>query len=100
MQFAEEMARQEYVPGTYMHDLLSTARDELDALAQQIEKTKDVDSAARSEAAAACRRMTAIIRDADHGGAMPDTGALRAIERRLRDAAQGARGGEPGRRAL
>ena len=100
VQFAEEMARQQYVPDTYMHYLLSTARDELDALAQQIEKTKDVDSAARSEAAAACRRMTAIIRDADHGGAMPDTGALRAIERRLRDAAQGARGGEPGRRAL
>src|SRR5438067_569297 len=93
VQFAEEMAKNDYVPRTYMHDLLSTARGELDALTQKIEQAKDVDAAARSRAADACRRMTAIMRDADGGDAVPDLGALRAIELRLREAARAARGG-------
>jgi len=93
VQFAEEMAKNEFVPGTYMHDLLSTAYEKLDALAQQIEQAEGVDAGARSRAADACRRMTAMIRDADSAHALPDPGALRAIELRLREAALAARGG-------
>ena len=90
--FAEEMAQQSYVPHTYIHDLLSTAAQELDALAKQIDEDEDVSAALRAGVSGTCRQLTSTLREADRAGSMPDAAALRALELRLRAAAHSARG--------
>jgi hypothetical protein len=90
--FAEEMAQQSYVPHTYIHDLLSTAAEELDTLAQQIDGDEAVSADQRAAASGTCRQLTSTLRDADRAGSIPDAATLRALELRLRAAAQAARG--------
>ena len=91
MQFAGELSRQRRVPATYVHDVLSTASRELDALRHQVLELKDIDTRDRADAADACSRLAAIIGNADRSRTMPDEGELREIEIRLRESAQRAR---------
>jgi hypothetical protein len=91
VQFAGELSRQRRVPATYVHDVLSTASRELDALRQQVLELKDIDTRDRADAADACSRLAAIIGNADRSRTMPDEGELREIEIRLRESAQRAR---------
>jgi hypothetical protein len=95
VQFTAEMARAGNVPPAHVHDVLSTAATDLDALGRDLLNDDGIDAAARTQAADWCRRLTAIVRDADLAHALPDDRQLREIEMRLRDAAHAARAQAP-----
>jgi cytochrome c oxidase assembly factor CtaG len=97
VQFAAHMARADAVPRAYVHDLLATAADDVDHIAREIDEGRDVDPMSRALAAATCRRLTSLLRDADRAGRIPDERELRDVELMLRASAQTARAAVPPR---
>jgi hypothetical protein len=92
--FAEQSAQQGGVPHTYMHDLLTTAADDLASIAKQLDADTDVPGPDRARAANACRQLRATLADADRAGSVPDLAVVRRLELALRDAARPRRGAD------
>jgi len=92
VQFAAQTARAMEVPRTYLHDLLVTASKDVDSIARAVDDSREIDSASRARASEACRRLSALLRDADQNRRIPDERTLRDIELQLRASAQIARG--------
>jgi hypothetical protein len=99
VQFAAQTSRAGQVPAAYVGDLLVTASKNLDDIATEIDKSTDVNDAARADAGDACRRLSSLMREADRDRRTPDERQLRDIELQLRASAQTARGGLPPRHA-
>jgi hypothetical protein len=95
IQFTNEMARSQYVPPGYMHDVLSTAAQELTTLRQQIIEDDDMPPSARNEAGADCARLLWIVQSADATKTIADDEQLRAVEMRLRERATAMRSAAP-----
>jgi hypothetical protein len=93
VQFTAQMARARNVPPAHVHDVLQTAATELDTLGRELLREEEIDRAARKVASDWCRRLAAIVQEADRANALPDERQLRDIEMRLRDAARAARAG-------
>jgi hypothetical protein len=97
VQFAAQMARAETVPHAYLRDLIVQASDDVEQIARAVDQTRDVDATSRARAAAACRRLRSLLRDADRAGRIPDERELRDVELQLRAWAQTARAALPPR---